>query len=116
MKDSRRVTRWSRGNTTVLHRLRWLALPCLLWLLCCPTVASAADPVLVAAGDIACPPGSSADSGDCQQQATSNLVLAANASAVALLGDNQYNSGTLAEYTGIGSFNDTWGRAKTSIN
>ncbi|MCW2952019.1 MAG: Alkaline phosphatase, partial [Conexibacter sp.] len=75
-----------------------------------PASARAADPVLAAAGDIACAPGSAVTPVDCHQQATSNLIIAAAPSAVATVGDNQYESGLLTEFTGAGAFDATWGR------
>jgi hypothetical protein len=70
-------------------------------------------PVLAAVGDIACaPPGTPTDS-TCHQQQTSQLVLGAAPTAVAVLGDNQYDNGTAAEY--MGSFEPTWGRFKSLI-
>ena len=67
-----------------------------------------AAPVLAAVGDIACPYGDKTDS--CQQQATANLVASQHPSAVAVLGDNQYQSGLLGEYDSPGAYNATWGR------
>jgi hypothetical protein len=64
------------------------------------------DPVLAAVGDIACAPGDTTD--ECQQLATANLVSAQKPSAVAVLGDNQYQSGLLTEFNGAGAYNDTW--------
>ena len=40
----------------------------------------------------------------CQQQATADLVSSNAPTAVAVLGDNQYQSGTYAEYTGTAAF------------
>lgn len=70
------------------------------------------DPVLAAVGDIACPSGDTAD--ECQQQATANLTVAQHPSAVAVLGDNQYQSGLLSEYDSPGAYNDTWGSSTPS--
>ena len=71
--------------------------------------ARAADPVLAAAGDIACGP---AETGvfPCQQQATSDLLFAIHPDAVLALGDNQYNSGSLPDYQKF--YDPTWGRMK----
>jgi Tol biopolymer transport system component len=72
------------------------------------------DPVIAAAGDIACDP---ADAGfnnglgtarRCQQLATSNLLLDRDLDGVLVLGDNQYEDGTLAKH--MASFAPTWGR------
>jgi acid phosphatase type 7 len=74
------------------------------------SAAQAADPVIGAAGDIACIPGSNPTSTSCQQAATGNALVAMNPTAVLPLGDNQYESGTLAEFQG--SYDPTWGRLK----
>src|SRR5436305_6062981 len=86
-------------------------------LLAAAQVAHAApDPVLAAAGDIACAPGTTTTATTCQQQATADLVSSNAPTAVAVLGDNQYQSGTYAEYTGAGAFGATWGAFKSLIH
>ncbi|HEX5224502.1 MAG TPA: metallophosphoesterase, partial [Solirubrobacteraceae bacterium] len=70
--------------------------------------AKSQDPLLAAVGDIACAPGDTTHA--CKQLATANLVATQHPSAVALLGDNQYESGLLSEYMGAGAYNETWGR------
>jgi hypothetical protein len=77
------------------------------------TVARAADPVIMAAGDIACDNGGSATPGDCSQLYTSNLAITQKNSAEGLaallaIGDLQYENASLAEF-GRG-FGPTWGR------
>ncbi len=79
--------------------------------------ASAADPVIAAAGDIACSSSSSNYNGGngvsdrCRQKYTSNLIFNAGLSAVLVLGDMQYESASLS---GINSsYNPTWGRVKS---
>ena len=67
------------------------------------------DPIIAAAGDIACPPGASVTPTHCHHAATSDLLE--GATAVLTLGDNQYPNGTLAEFQG--SFDPTWGRFKS---
>jgi hypothetical protein len=75
------------------------------------------DPVIAAAGDIACDPesvffnGGTGAPGNCQQRATSDAVLQVNPTRVLALGDNQYEGGTLADY--MASYNPTWGRFKS---
>jgi acid phosphatase type 7 len=69
------------------------------------TPSGAADPVVAAAGDIACA-STTPTSTQCRQQATADLL--ADATAILPLGDNQYDSGTLAEYRG--SYALSWGR------
>jgi hypothetical protein len=82
-----------------------------------PAGWSARDPVIAAAGDIACDPAdlrASADGGRpgaaCQQLATSDLLLRDHPAAVLPLGDNQYEDGTLAKYQA--SYGPSWGRLK----
>src|SRR5512135_1956766 len=65
-----------------------------------PEVALAAsDPVIAAAGDIACDPSNTSfnngngTSGSCREKATSDLLVNAGLSAVLPLGDNQYYCG-----------------------
>jgi acid phosphatase type 7 len=77
-----------------------------------PVSAARADPVLAAAGDIACPPGSTPTATTCQQASTAGLISSASPDAVALLGDNQYESGSYAQYTGAGGFGSSWGAFK----
>src|ERR1035437_11125067 len=80
-------------------------------------VAAAADPVVAAAGDIACDPADSKyNSGNgvlnyCQQKAVSNLLLGGSFSAVLSLGDNQYYCGGLAAFNAV--YDPTWGRLKS---
>lgn len=75
---------------------------------------AAAQVTVVAVGDIACDPadpdynGGAGTATRCRQRATSDLALALSPDAVLLLGDNQYESGTLAAH--LASFTPTWGR------
>jgi hypothetical protein len=69
-----------------------------------PRGRSAADPVVVAAGDIAMAGG--------HQQVTSDRVLESDPDRVLVLGDNQYRSGELAEYRSF--YDPTWGRFRAS--
>ena len=72
------------------------------------------DPVVMAAGDIACDPtsayfnGGNGTAGSCRQKYTAKLLAGAN--AVLDLGDNQYESGTLAQY--LSSYDLSWGPYK----
>ena len=74
------------------------------------------DPVVVAAGDIACDPTSASyhaglgDPTHCQMKATSDLVVGIHPNAVLVLGDNQYEAGNLQKYQQ--SYGPTWGRLK----
>ena len=78
---------------------------------------STGDPVVMAAGDIACDPndgsfnGGSGTSGSCRQKATSDLLLAADPAAVLALGDIQYNCGGYEAF--LRSFDLSWGRLKS---
>jgi hypothetical protein len=78
--------------------------------------AQADDPVIAAAGDIACDPASGGFNGgagtstSCRQGATSNLLLS-GVSAVLPLGDNQYDCGGLNAYAQ--SYDPSWGRVKS---
>jgi hypothetical protein len=69
-----------------------------------PRARSAADPVVVAAGDIAMPGG--------HQRLTSDRVLELDPDRVLVLGDNQYPNGELGEYRSF--YDPTWGRFKAS--
>jgi PKD repeat protein len=76
-------------------------------------VQSVSDPVVMAAGDIACKPGSAVTALACHQQATSDLLLAEPAlTKVLALGDEQYEDGLYSEYTGPDAYDRTWGRLK----
>jgi Calcineurin-like phosphoesterase len=70
---------------------------------------SPGDPVVVAVGDIARPPGCS----PCEQTATAALAETFNPNAVLVLGDNQYNSGLYSEYAT--EYALSWGRDFNSI-
>ena len=71
-----------------------------------------ADPVVAAAGDIACAPGSAVTASTCRHRAVSDKILADTAvGTVLILGDGQYPDGTLAQFKG--SYDPTWGRLKS---
>jgi hypothetical protein len=87
--------------------------------------AAAADPVIAAAGDIACDPndpGYNFGEGTidrCRQHATSDLLVGAGLAAVLPLGDIQYSSATLPKTSGSAwlagiqtVYDPTWGRVK----
>ncbi|MEA2427918.1 MAG: acid phosphatase type 7 [Thermoleophilaceae bacterium] len=73
------------------------------------------DPVIAAAGDIACDPASASYNGGagtataCRQRYTSDL-LTSGLDRVLTLGDNQYENGELAAFQQ--SYGPTWGRVK----
>ena len=70
---------------------------------------SSGDPVVVAVGDIAQPPGCN----PCEQSATASLTQTFSPASVFVLGDNQYDSGSDSEY--MGSYDLTWGHDFNSI-
>ena len=78
-----------------------------------PTGA-AGDPVIAAAGDIACDPadgdfnGGIGRNGDCEQAATAALISQINPDAVLPLGDNQYYCAGYSAF--LQSYNLSWGQ------
>lgn len=67
------------------------------------------DPVVAAAGDIAC--GSATGRGTpCRQMETSELLVQSRPAAVLTLGDNQYENGELQDYQRF--YDPSWGRLK----
>ena len=81
--------------------------------------ARAADPVIAAAGDIACDTeseffnGGLGTDGRCRHRATSDLLVNGGLSAVLTLGDAQYHVGSLSDFQA--SFDPAWGRVKPII-
>jgi hypothetical protein len=79
-------------------------------------VAPVSDPIVAAAGDIACDPtsssynGGSGTSNSCRQKAVSDLLVGAGYSAVLALGDNQYYCGGLSAFQQ--AYDPSWGRVK----
>jgi calcineurin-like phosphoesterase family protein len=75
--------------------------------------AAGPAPVLAAAGDIACAPNRPETPTACHQAETAAIVGAIDPTAVAVLGDNQYETGYLPYYQSV--FDATWGafRPKT---
>ena len=69
--------------------------------------AHAADPVIAAAGDIACDTqsefynGGVGTAGHCRQRATSDLLVNGGLSAVLALGDTQYHVGALSDFEAV---------------
>jgi Ca2+-binding RTX toxin-like protein len=75
-----------------------------------PPSAGAAEPVIAAAGDVACAPGKTVTSTKCRHKYTSDLLVGGGLSAVLVLGDAQYDT---AKYTSfMSSYDPTWGRVK----
>jgi acid phosphatase type 7 len=77
------------------------------------TEVNSADPVVAAAGDIAC----SADEvqapkpGECRMDQTAALLAAIKPAAVLTLGDEQYETGQLADFNAV--YQPTWGVYKS---
>ena len=75
-----------------------------------------AQVTVVAVGDIACDPADAGYNGGagtatrCRMMATSDLAISLSPAAVLILGDNQYEDGTLAKYQA--SYDPSWGRLK----
>ena len=78
---------------------------------------AATDPVIAAAGDIACDPtssgfnGGNGSSSSCRQKYTSDLLVNAGLAAVLPLGDNQYYCGGYQAF--LQSYDLSWGRVKS---
>jgi hypothetical protein len=68
-----------------------------------------ADPVVMAAGDVAC--GSQSGTTPCQQGATAGVISAASPDAVLALGDLQYECGALSDFRSY--YDTTWGAFKS---
>jgi acid phosphatase type 7 len=66
------------------------------------------DPLIAAAGDIACEPTGKVTPTTCQQKATSDLLVSAPLTAVLTLGDEQYVEGRLKNFQTM--YGPTWGR------
>ena len=83
------------------------------------TPITTGDPIIAAAGDIACDPsdgsfnGGNGTTNNCRQKAVSDLFVGRNFSAVLALGDIQYEDGAASKY--LQSFDPSWGRAKNII-
>jgi hypothetical protein len=82
-----------------------------------PAADAQADPVIAAAGDIACDPNDPGYNGGngtairCRQRATSDLLVGAGLAAVLPLGDIQYDAPTPENIAAV--YNPTWGRVKS---
>ena len=77
------------------------------------------DPVVAAAGDIACDPldrffaDGAGQGAFCRQLQTSDLLLRMDLSGILALGDIQYEDGTLSKFQQV--FDPSWGRLKPLI-
>ena len=115
------------GNTFRLRSIYFIALIIIISVLSLPAAArlagtpemalAASDPVIAAAGDIACDPaiaafnGGNGNSGACRQKYTSDLLLNAGLTAVLPLGDVQYYCGGYQAF--MQSYDLSWGRVKS---
>jgi len=72
------------------------------------SAVAATDPVIAAAGDIACPPGATRGS-KCRDDLTAAKL--GSATHVLTLGDNQYNCGQLSAFQAV--YDKTWGQVKS---
>jgi hypothetical protein len=77
-----------------------------------PRAAAATDPVVAAAGDIACAPPGTRTASKCHQAATADLL--AGADAVLPIGDEQYNCGQLSAFNQV--YDASWGQYKSVSN
>jgi acid phosphatase type 7 len=82
-------------------------------------LVASVDPVVAAAGDIACGTGHGTSVGHCQEMKTSDLLVQVNPDVVLPLGDTQYENGAYDDYfngtpgrPGTG-YDPTWGRLKS---
>jgi hypothetical protein len=105
-----RVGAKGRGETRLLYR-RLIIAAALCFCLGAPGAAAAADPVVAAAGDIACKPGAAPTASACQQAATAQVILDMAPDRVLALGDEQYEKGTLSEFQN--SYGTSWGQVKS---
>jgi hypothetical protein len=91
-----------------MKRAAIVAVSALVWVLAAvcaaPVGTASADPVVAAAGDIS-------DDSLSGQDRTDELVVNQGLHAVLTLGDNQYSSGSLADFQQY--YHPTWGRAKS---
>ena len=72
---------------------------------------SVSEPVIAAAGDIACAPPATRTSTKCHQQDTANLLTAGSYDAVLPVGDTQYDCGELSAFYQV--YDPTWGQVKS---
>ena len=82
-----------------------------------PRASATGDPLIAAAGDIACDPanadfhGGAGTASACRQRYVSDLLVGAGLSAVLPLGDNQYECGSLSAFQQ--SYDPSWGRVRS---
>ena len=97
-----------RGCGPQAVSVRWTLLMAVTAAFAAAAPAQAADPVIAAAGDIACSPSGAVTSTKCRQRSTSDLLVGAGLSGVLPLGDLQYASGSYSSFTK--SYAVSWGR------
>jgi acid phosphatase type 7 len=73
-----------------------------------PTPPPRANPIITAAGDISCAPGTQAA---CRQMQTADVIGHIAPNLVLALGDNQYDNGEMENY--LASYQPSWGRFKS---
>src|SRR5437867_5957962 len=79
--------------------------------------SAAGDPVIAAAGDIACDPadphfnGGNGTPGYCHEKYTANQLMLGGLTAVLAVGDTQYDCGGTSAYQQ--SYDPTWGAVKS---
>ncbi len=94
---------------TLFGKMDWLASP--------RRASAASDPVIAAAGDIACDPAESSYNGGngtstkCHEKYTSDLLANGGFDAVLALGDTQYYCGGYKAFLDV--YDPTWGRVKS---
>jgi hypothetical protein len=73
------------------------------------SIHAVGDPVIVAAGDIAC---GTASTGSCSQNSTESAIATVNPDAVLTLGDEQYECGDLSDWSFSKGYGPSWGTQK----
>ena len=104
-------------SMTILIVLMWTSLAPATFAEAAKEAQTTSDPVIAAAGDIACDPSSDNFNGgegnptSCRQKFTSDLLLDPNLAAVLPLGDVQYECGGYQAF--LQSYDLSWGRVKS---
>jgi chitodextrinase len=99
------------GRTGRRRILLLVALGAAVLAVATPGVARAIDPVIYAAGDIACAPGDPETATKCRERRTSDTIVNGGAAKVLALGDLQYNTASIDNLRA--SYDRTWGRVKS---
>jgi len=85
-----------------------------------PPPPTTTDPVIVVGGDVACAPddtdynGGNGIAGHCHHKVTAGLISQINPRNVLMVGDAQYNSGSLSNYNTV--YDPSWGQYKSKTN